>query len=142
MAARRDRESVHRPDAAEFLARAAEIRRLHARIHETFRTRSSRAGENAWKAACADFHARYHSLACPPGWNEIVRGLDDGDGGAIDWALSFVEIRPYFFRSGYMYRDLVRRLKRAALDDARRARWDAFHDRYRRWRADECRRRA
>ena len=70
-----------------------------------------------------------------------MQGLDAGDDEAIDWALSFVEIRPYFFRSGYMYRDLVRRLKRTSFDDARRARWNAFHERYRRWREDEHRRR-
>jgi hypothetical protein len=141
MAARRDREGVAHPDAAEFLKRAVEIRRLHGRVRETFAARSGKAGLAAWQSACAEFHERYHALACPPGWDRLVHGLDAGDDEAIDWALSFVEIRPYFFRSGYMYRDLVRRLKRAPLDDSRRARWDAFHERYRRWRVDEHRRR-
>ena len=41
-----------------------------------------------------------------------------GDLQTIDAALGFVECRPYFFRSGYMFKDLLRKLKRAPMDAA------------------------
>jgi hypothetical protein len=55
-----------------------------------------------------------------------VSGLTE----AIEIAIQFLEVDPYFFRSGYIKTDLLRRLKRAPLmataadaRTARHARW-------------------
>jgi hypothetical protein len=93
---------------------AEEIRRLHDRIGATFEKRDR--SPEAWKAACAEFHQRYDQLAFPGGYAGALERILAGDPQTIEAALSFVECRPYFFRSGYMYKDLLRKLKRAPLD--------------------------
>lgn len=100
-------------------ANATELRRLHARIHETLRTRHrSPEDRETWERACADFHAQYDRLALPGGYLGALDRLLVGDRQTIEAALSFVERRPFFFRSGYMFKDLLRKLKRAPLDSA------------------------
>lgn len=102
---------------------ATELRRLHARIHETFRTRDrSPEAKEAWKQACAEFHAQYDQLAFPGGYTGALDRIVAGDRQTIEAALLFVERRPFFFRSGYMFKDLLRKLKRAPLDPASAAR--------------------
>ena len=55
---------------------AAEITRLHARIHETVRFRdSSPQQRDAWKRACAEFHSRYSSLAFPGGYDGAIERI-------------------------------------------------------------------
>jgi hypothetical protein len=94
---------------------AAVLRQLHERIGETFKKRHlGPAQAKAWSDACREFHDRYDRLAMPGGYGAVLEGLERGDPGAIDIALCFVELRPYFFRSGYMYTLLMRRLKTCA----------------------------
>lgn len=85
-------------------ANAAEIKRLHSLIHETLRHRyKSPEQTERWKTACAEFHARYDKLAFPDGLLTAKERIRSGDTDAIEAALCFVELRPYFFRSGYMF---------------------------------------
>ena len=94
---------------------AAVLRQLHRRIGETFNERSHGPVQlTAWVDACREFHDRYDDLAMPGGYDAVLQGLERSDPGAIDIALCFVESRPYFFRSGYMYTLLMRRLKACA----------------------------
>lgn len=102
---------------------AAEIRRLHGAVHETFKTRSlSPAHEERWKLACAMFHGNYDRLAMPGGYDAVLRGLEAGDPSAVETVLCFLELRPYFFRSGYMFKALLRKVNRAQLDEDQRLR--------------------
>ncbi|GJM11319.1 MAG: hypothetical protein DHS20C11_35950 [Lysobacteraceae bacterium] len=113
---------------------AEEIRRLHARIDETFALRKT--GEKAhesWQAACREFHQRYDSLAFPGGFEGAYQRILNGERNAIEAGLCFLEVRPYFFRSGYMYKDLVRKLKRAPLTPAQQSRFDQFLLALQRW---------
>ena len=49
---------------------AADIVRLHARVHETARRRGDGAqARGDWDTACAEFHARYRHLAFPGGYD-------------------------------------------------------------------------
>lgn len=117
---------------------AEEIRRLHGRVHETLRGRGRSAEETErWKIACSEFHARYDALAFPGGYATAKQRLAAGDAYAIEAALCFVELRPYFFRSGYMYRALLPKLRKAALSDSQRTRLNAVLDAYERWRRDQ-----
>jgi hypothetical protein len=109
------------------LANAAEITRLNARIHKTFAKRSRNAEAMAdWKAACAEFHARYVGLAFPGGYDTVLIGLREDRAEAIDQAIEFMEIDPYFFRSGYMKTKFVRCLKKARLEPEQAARFRAI----------------
>ena len=106
-----------------FVENAKEIARLKARIDETFQHRGeSQELRAAWERACADFHSRFDLLAFPGGYENAGARILDGDQAAIESALQFLEMRPYFFRSGYMRTALMRRLKRAVLTAPQAAR--------------------
>ena len=114
---------------------AEEIRRLHARVHETARLRDkSPEQKEGWQQACAEFHARYDTLAFPGGYNTAIDRILAGDSDAIEAALCFVELRPYFFRSGYMFKALLPKLKRAPLSRSEDARLQTVLSAYDAWR--------
>jgi hypothetical protein len=115
---------------------AAEITRLKARIDTTVLLRGkSPAHYAAWSEACAEFHRRYNMLAFPGGYVEALVKFAAGDPSPIEATLSFLEQRPYFFRSGYMFKTLMRRVKRAELKQGQRKRLDAVLVRQAAWRA-------
>ncbi|WP_263352506.1 hypothetical protein [Acidicapsa acidisoli] len=100
------------------LDNAAEITRLHSRIHATYALRKESSEKwQDWEKACDDFHSRYTKLAWPvtsgaEGWLDTI---SSGDVDAVEAALCFLECRPYFFRSGYMYKDILRKIRRAPM---------------------------
>lgn len=51
----------------------------------------------------------------PGGYDCALRKIQQGDAKAIDSALAFLEVRPYFFRSQYIRTRLMRLLKHATL---------------------------
>lgn len=69
----------------------------------------------AWKcavqAACTSLDRAY-----PPGFDEALDRVRNGDGGGVDLLVDFLEADPIFYRSGYVKEQLIRRLKRAPLD--------------------------
>ena len=114
---------------------AATLRHLNQRINETFARRGEGQKQfDAWSDACAEFHYRYDDLAFPGGYATAIASLEASDPGTIDVALCFVELRPYFFRSGYMYTLLMRRLKKCALSPEQAARYAAVVARAAAWR--------
>jgi hypothetical protein len=110
-------------------ASAHRIRELHEHVHETLRARHTPAGRKAWEAACAEFRAQYDSPAFPGGYEAGLRRIQDGDAEAIEAALVFLELRPYFFRSQYMRKKLHRLLKHAALTSDQAKRFEDVHAR-------------
>ena len=119
---------------------SAEIARLHARIHETvlFRGRSEQ-DRKQWQDACAEFHARYDALAFPGGYEAALSGIAAGEQDSIEAAICFLELRPYFFRSGYMYKVLLRKIKHAALNSKQIHRIEAVLKRQTEWREQKTR---
>lgn len=105
---------------------AAELRRLKGAIDDAFarRTEDQEAFES-WRAACAEFHARYDALAFPGGLARAFERLTAGDPVAAETAITFVELRPYFFRSQYHATKLIRLLKRLRLRADLQSRLDA-----------------
>ena len=95
---------------------AAELVRLHARIHETYAERRlSPKSWSEWEQACDEFHGRGNSLAFPGGFDGAYNRILSGDRETTEAAICFLEVRPYFFRSGYMVKDILRKCKRALL---------------------------
>ena len=95
---------------------AKRVTELHARIHETVKRRDSSPEARAeWSKACAEFHSQYDALAFPGGYSAALEKIQTGDSRAIEDALAFLEVRPYFFRSQYIRTKLTRLLKHAQL---------------------------
>jgi hypothetical protein len=112
-----------------FRENARRIADLHARIHETLKRRDTSAEARAeWAGACEEFHRLYDSLAFPGGYESGMERIRAGDQGAIEDALAFVEIRPYFFRSQFMCKKLTRLLKHASLAPAQEERFQKVLD--------------
>lgn len=122
---------------------AAEIRRLHARVHEAFARRDESDTQRCeWERACAEFHARYGALAFPGGEDDAYRRVERGERNAVEAALCFLELRPYFFRSGYMFKKLLRRIKRARLSPEQAARLRVVLEKGEQWRRQKLERQA
>jgi hypothetical protein len=99
------------------------ISELHQRIHKEFRAQPNSAAHGD---ACKEFHERYDRLAFPGGYASGLTRLKESDPAAIEAALVFLEVRPYFFRSQYMMKKLTRLLNHAPLTDGQRARFEKF----------------
>jgi hypothetical protein len=114
---------------------AATLRAMHARIHETFATRGeSPAHRQAWQDACATFQVRYDALAFPGGYEGALDRLRGGDPHTMEAAITFLELRPYFFRSGYMHKKILRYAKRAPLSNPQAQRLRHVLARWEDWR--------
>lgn len=114
---------------------AREVSRLHARIHETFKTRGNSSNDrDTWATACEEFHSRYDELAFPGGYEGAEARIVAGDAKTIEAALCFLELRPYFFRSGYMHQSLLRKMKRAAVTKDQAERLQVVLERLSEWR--------
>ncbi|WP_257385619.1 hypothetical protein [Tahibacter caeni] len=102
-------------------ANLAEIDRLQRHVDETFASRDRSVAERqAWTDACRHFHARFDQLAFPGGasqWAAFLAGKSRG----IDAAIAFLDVDPWFFRSGYTKETIWHRLKRVPLDASRAA---------------------
>lgn len=122
---------------------ARAISELHERIHQTFARRDDdKQSRELWEDACSEFHGKYAGLAFPGGTSDIRERLRAGDAVAVEYALDFIEVRPYFFRSGYMYKDFMRVLRNCKLSDAQRKRYEqlkAEYDEYRKQRSADAR---
>ena len=102
-----------------FEANAAELRSLHEAIHIAFARRSeSVAHLQEWQAACRRFHEAYDRLAFPGGLARGLSLLANGDPAMIEESIRFLEVDPWFFRSGYIKAEIIRHLRRAPLSPA------------------------
>lgn len=121
--------------AEEILRNAEAINKLHSRIQETLKSRDKNEHKHQeWQSACNEFHAKYDSLAFPGGFEDAFERILGGDNKAMEAALCFAECRPYFFRSGYMFKDILRKLKKAPLDPGQKTRLNQVLESYAKYR--------
>jgi hypothetical protein len=116
-------------------ANAEEIVRMHERVRKSYKQRDQDIqGMKAWVNASTEFKMRYDALAFPGGYNGALERISMGDPNTLEAALSFLEVRPYFFRSGYMFRDILRKIKRARLSKVQTERLQVVIQRQAEWR--------
>lgn len=132
------REEVH----AKLIENAAEINRLHSRVRETFKLRGqSEELHREWSRACQEFHARYSQLCLPGGWDPgFYDRILTGDSTAIEVALCFLEVRPYFFRSGYHWKSILQKCKRAPMSSEQAERLARLLTKYEAWKKRNAKR--
>lgn len=120
---------------AKMLENAAEISRLHRRIHETVKRRAdSEKLQQEWSRSCQEFHANYGKLCIPGGWDDgFLDRILAGDPSTIEIALCFLEVRPYFFRSGYHWKTILQKCKRAPMSGEQAERFAQLLDKYAQW---------
>lgn len=119
----------------EILRNADRINQLKARIDETVKYRDkSDHKRKEWEKACSDFHSQYDALAFPGGYDGALQLIVEGDPKAMEAATCFLECRPYFFRSGYMFKDILRKAKRAPLSGNQKKRLDGVIGAYQKYR--------
>ena len=117
-------------------ANADEINRLSQVIRDTAGTRWRGPEERErHAAACAEFRQNYERLAFPGGYANALNRLAEHDPNTLDIALTFLEVRPYFFRSGYMWKTLLKRAQRVAMGTKQHARLQKILDAYAAYRA-------
>jgi hypothetical protein len=104
-----------------------EIVRLHKRIHENFRVKNK---EDEWKSACKEYHERFNELCYWNGIYDYRAEIRAGNLDATEHAICFIEIRPYFPNSGYIFKDLMRVLKSIELNTDQQARFERVNTRY------------
>lgn len=114
---------------------ANEINRLTRRIHETVKRRDeSDAGRQEWSEACKDFHTRYAELCFPGGpHSNFYERIRVGDPAMIEVALCFLEVRPYFFRSGYHWKTIFQKCKQAPMSGEQAERFAILLQKYTEW---------
>jgi hypothetical protein len=119
----------------QILENTTEIVRLRARIKETLPDRgTSPAKRREWEQACKQFHERYAGLAFPGGYGGALERIASGDPETMEAAICFLECRPFFFRSGYMFKDILRKCRRAPLSEQQSERLKVIEEKLAAWR--------
>lgn len=107
-------------DTDSLIARnATTLRALHAAIHQAYKKKPHGPEHHE---ACAAFRRSYDALAYPGGLTLGLERLEQREPYAVETAIGFLEVDPWFFRSGYIKEELVRRLKHAELRNLQRLR--------------------
>lgn len=109
--------SIMTKNTCNIATNAAQLKELHERVHELFR-RQPHGPEH--HAACREFHQAYDELAFPGGLQAGLERLKHDDPIAVETAIRFLDVDPFFFRSGYIKQEILRRLKSASLSPAMR----------------------
>ncbi|HEY1256452.1 MAG TPA: hypothetical protein VGF01_16870 [Terracidiphilus sp.] len=112
----------------------AEIMDFINRLKETRKQRELSSEKwSEWQNLYTDFYDHYRSHAFPGGLDGAYQRIVSGDAYAMEAAICFLEIRPYFFRSGYMFKDILRMCKRAPLSPMQKARLEVVKERLSEW---------
>lgn len=92
--------------------------RLHKNVHVTFGNRDKDI--ESWHKACVEFHS--HESAITSMINRVYDEKKFSDQELVEFAISFLEIDPMYFRSGYIKETILTKLKRSILKKNQRDR--------------------
>ena len=120
------------------LKNSSEAARLHTAVHETHRRRNeSVEAHKAWTQAAQEFRDKYDNLAFPGGYEGALERVASGDPLAMEAAICFLELRPYFYHSGYMFKDLLRKSRKAPLSTEQKLRLEVIEAAVSEWRKEK-----
>ena len=126
------------------LENVAKIERLQA-IYHAARDKAWRQnppnGREALQAYETFFNASV-ALAFPGGYKGALARIGSGDPEAMEAAICFLELRPYFFRSGYMFKDILRKCRNAPLSAEQALRLARYEEKLAEWRSDRAARKS
>lgn len=106
-----------------FEKNAQTLRELKSEIEVTFVDRQlDERHHRLWAEACQRFHQSFDRLAFPGGLEQELSLLKSGETQAVEMAVRYLEADPWFFRSGYIKEELLKRLRRVTLTDDQRER--------------------
>jgi len=94
------------------------INSLHERVNETFKNRNK--NRTPWEEACKKFNA-YITVFSPilmKIYNEEYLSNQD----IIEFTISYLEVDPMYFRSGYIKEEMLRKIKRTTLNEKQKYR--------------------
>ena len=96
---------------------ASREKTLHERINQTFRRRGEGKKEyEAWSRACEEW--RSHSSPLDVFWSDgFIKKLRKGDREAVEASILFLEVDPFYHRSGYLKEKLIRCLRAEILTE-------------------------
>jgi len=134
--------NLNADDIKEWMVKSAEeINCLKKDIYKTFEVREQSSHKwNDWKLACARFHSKYNKLAFPEGYAGAWERMIAGDALAMEAAICFLECRPYFFRSGYMFEKILRKIKLAPLSESQKVRLNTVRENLAEWKKSKSKR--
>jgi hypothetical protein len=102
-------------------AEAKQMRELHGAIHAAYQVRKqSRGAMEAWWQACDRY--RRHTSPMEGRLGQIDTSGLAHSASLRDFAITFLEADPMYFRSGYIKAGLLHRLKSAEFDEREAAR--------------------
>jgi hypothetical protein len=109
-------------DFATLIAQeAAKLEALHVEVHWTFAHRDRNAESRlAWQRACDAFHS--HVSALDPYLERACNKERYTKQDLVEFAVCFLEVDPWFFRSGYLKQILLTRLKQSDLGETAKGR--------------------
>ena len=116
---------------SEIKQNSIEIDRLHKRVHSTYALKhKSEKHMTDWRDACDEFREKYAELAYFEYPFDYRFELRNGNQETIERALAFIEIRPFHYRSGYIFNDLMRVLKNIELNKKQKRRFDSINRKF------------
>jgi len=113
---------------------ARRLRELRARFESACRLRhNSEAAAKEHSRALHELNENYDALAFPGGLRSGLRRIEAGDLHAVETAIRYLEIRPFYYRAQYNRIAFARRLRRLTLPPRLAARFRAAMDTLRAW---------
>src|SRR5437016_2026590 len=87
------------------------LRTLRDEIESTWLHRNEGPEQRqAWVDVCRRYSEVYERLAFPGGLEAGLARLSQGDSEAFELAVQFLEVNPWFYRSGYIKERLIQRI--------------------------------
>ena len=99
-------------DFVELIQREAKvIAELHQNIHITFKNRNN--DRETWSRACEKFHSHVSSMSVFI--NRVYNEKEFQDEEIIEFGITYLELDPFYFRSGYIKEEILTKIKRSRL---------------------------
>ena len=87
------------------------IAELHQNIHITFKNRSN--DRETWSRACEKFHSYVSSMSVFI--DRVYNEKEFQDEEIIEFGITYLELDPFYFRSGYIKEEILTKIKRSRL---------------------------